>query len=130
MRLWHDDIRTPPDDSWTWARTNAQAIKLLRENEVTEASLDHDLGLDHLDPSEYYSPDILRGDGFLTGEHLVIEMVHLDLIPPVVRVHSWNPVGAMRMVSRLRAAGCKAFAEPFEESWRDPDTDTKGNPND
>ena len=28
MKLWVDDIRRPPDASWAWARTNAEAIEI------------------------------------------------------------------------------------------------------
>src|SRR5439155_2676500 len=46
MKVWLDDRRSPyPDpDSWTWVRTPAEAIELLKTGEVTEISLDHDLG--------------------------------------------------------------------------------------
>src|SRR5438309_1594271 len=44
MKLWLDDIRPTPDDTWTWAKTVPEAIDLLKTGEVTYASLDHDLG--------------------------------------------------------------------------------------
>lgn len=44
-RLWLDDIRTPPDDTWTWIKSVAQAKIALLEGQVENASLDHDLGL-------------------------------------------------------------------------------------
>jgi hypothetical protein len=44
IRLWHDDVRPPPDDSWTWARTNDAAKAVLEAHPVCEISLDHDLG--------------------------------------------------------------------------------------
>lgn len=50
MKLWVDDLREPPE-SWTWAKTSAEAINLLvqageRGHVVEEISLDHDLGGD------------------------------------------------------------------------------------
>lgn len=47
MRLWVDDLREPPE-GWYWAKTSEHAIEILilgRHN-VTEMSLDHDLGGD------------------------------------------------------------------------------------
>lgn len=107
MKIWHDDIREPPEPGWTWVRTNKQAIRFLLECElrgieVTEMSLDHDLGLHESDPSEQatwmlagHSPD---GDGV----DLVQAMCSLRLVPPKVTVHSWNPDGAARMVGMLQ----------------------------
>ena len=52
MKLWFDDIRRPPDDTWLWARTIEEAKLLVQTNEIDEASLDHDLGLHEYDPDE------------------------------------------------------------------------------
>ena len=100
MKLWHDDIRSPPDDSWLWARTNEEAIKILQENDIELASLDHDLGLESLDP---YAKDawLLKGQGEKTGVDLVKWMVENNRVPPEVIIHSWNTPGAHRMASIL-----------------------------
>ncbi len=44
MKLWLDDVRTPPDQSWTWVRSVSAAIGVMETGTVAEASLDHDLG--------------------------------------------------------------------------------------
>ena len=44
MRVWLDDLRDAPP-GWVRVRTPQQAIGLLETGEVTEISLDHDLGL-------------------------------------------------------------------------------------
>jgi hypothetical protein len=46
MKSWLDDIRTPPDESWTWVKAVAEAVGFMEAERVTEASLDHDLGMD------------------------------------------------------------------------------------
>lgn len=51
-RLWLDDIRRPPDDSWIWARTLEEARQVMLTCDIKEASLDHDLGLHEYDPDE------------------------------------------------------------------------------
>jgi len=86
MKLWVDDLRTPPA-GWTWAKTSAEAISLLRRNDVSALSLDHDLG----------------GDD--TTRPVVLWMCENDVWPPDIRVHSANPVGVewlTGMVNRYR----------------------------
>jgi hypothetical protein len=87
MKLWHDDIRRPPDESWTVARTNAEALTLLAENDVTEASFDYQLA-----PGE-------------DGLELAKAMAVRELVPPRVNCHSWSPGGASAMAEVFRDAG-------------------------
>lgn len=90
MKIWVDDIRTPPDDTWFWAKTSQDAIqeliisKMMFEGKlggvcsmgfITLMSLDHDLG----------------GDD--TTRPIVLWMCENDFWPVEVRVHSANPVG-------------------------------------
>lgn len=88
MKLWHDDMRTPPDDTWTVARTNAEAINLLARGDVSEASLDYQLA---------WGED---------GLELAKAMAEAALVPPKVTCHSLSPMGAEQMAEVLRAAGC------------------------
>ena len=76
MKLWVDDLRDAPDDSWTVARTSAEAIELLvkRGHECLEVSLDHDLG----------------GDD--TTRPVVLWMCE-NVYPRDIHVHTANPVG-------------------------------------
>ena len=43
MKLWLDDVRTPPDETWLKARTVDAAIAMMKTGRMSEASLDHDL---------------------------------------------------------------------------------------
>lgn len=45
MKLWVDDIRSAPDESWTVARTVGAAISALARfgDDLEEVSLDHDI---------------------------------------------------------------------------------------
>lgn len=45
MRLYLDDVRDPPSDGWTIARTAEQARAIMLAGPVAFASLDHDLGI-------------------------------------------------------------------------------------
>jgi hypothetical protein len=105
VKIWHDDIRPAPDDSWTWARTNQEAVHMLLQAqvqgiEVTEMSLDHDLGCDQIEPGP--NTHLLAGkspEG--DGVDLVVALLALRLVPPKVTIHSWNPDGSARMAGML-----------------------------
>lgn len=76
MKLFVDDLRDPPDDTWTVARTSAEGLEVIRSGvQVDELSLDHDLG------------------GEDTSRPIVLWMAEHGGWPATVRVHSANPVG-------------------------------------
>jgi hypothetical protein len=111
IRLWHDDVRQPPDgDDWVWAKTNAEAMWYLAAGGIVEASLDHDLGaIPTGDPQDVY----LKGDAEETGLDLVRWMVENGRVPATVRIHSWNPDGAMAMARTLDDAGYPVLIDPY-----------------
>ena len=75
MRLWLDDLRDPPDATWTRVTTVADAQAALERGDVRDASLDNDLG-----------------DGELEGRRLVFWMCENDTWPSEsLAVHSANP---------------------------------------
>jgi hypothetical protein len=94
MRLWLDDRRPPPDESWVWVKTADEAIQLLALGNVAEASLDHDLG-------------VVRDDSEATGYDVLAwleERVALDgFVPPLLNVHSANPPARRRMEHAIAA---------------------------
>ena len=119
-KLWVDDIRRPPDDTWDWARTNAAARGLMMTKAYDEASLDHDMGLDGHDPDGPDADRLYSLSGRLAdnGEDLAKWMAkHPDLIPPKIRIHSYNPVGARRMRDLLKPHA-QVVIDPFDEKWR------------
>lgn len=86
MKIWVDDIRTPPDDTWEWFKTSQEVINEFENAKWYNAvhgnkigydimSLDHDLG----------------GDD--TSRRIVLWMCENEFWPDEVRVHSANPVG-------------------------------------
>jgi hypothetical protein len=111
MKLWHDDIRRPPDETWTWARTNDEAKLLLLNHEVEEASLDHDLGLHGHDP-DVLDADLYAAPQTEDGYELVAWMIENGKVPPRIRIHSWNPPGAKRMAQALGGL-CECVVRPF-----------------
>ena len=83
MKIWVDDRRPPPDRSWDWVKTSADALTILNNLkysykewiEFSTWSLDHDLG----------------GDD--TTRPIVLWFCENDIWPNEVRVHTANPVG-------------------------------------
>jgi hypothetical protein len=88
MKLWLDDVRPAPA-GWTAVHSVNEAIARLQWGDVTECSLDHDLG-------------VYAGEGG-DGIHVLDWMAEHGIWPPDgVSVHSANPVGRDRMMATLR----------------------------
>lgn len=75
MKLWVDDMRPPPDETWHWETNSADALRCLQDACVSEISLDHDLG------------------GIDTTRPLVTWMAMENHWPKMIYVHTANPVG-------------------------------------
>lgn len=110
MKLWVDDIRDAPDDSWTEVRKVEPAVALLAKFPMTEISLDHDIEYRPSDetfkPLAYYIGLLLSGDD-LNGQRYA--RGHL----PKITIHSDNPVGAKEMIAILNDYGITAKWEPY-----------------
>lgn len=81
MKLWIDDVRAPPDSSWTWAKDSTDALALLQANldSMEAISFDHDLG----------GEDTSRAVAAFLEEHAFYK----GKLPIGTRIHSANPVG-------------------------------------
>lgn len=80
LKLWIDDLREAPDDTWDTVTTSEAAIALMRELRVysirfEKVSFDHDLG----------------GDD--TTRPVVMWMIENDVRFDNYAIHSANPVG-------------------------------------
>jgi len=84
MKLWLDDMRPAPDDSWLRVTTALDAIKLLTRLEFIEVSLDHDLGLE---PQTGY--DVLTWIEKCIVEREVFGILKPKI--PILKVHTANP---------------------------------------
>jgi hypothetical protein len=116
-RLWHDDIRRPPDDSWRWARTNAEAMEILRAGGVTEISIDHDLGLEDADPDEDGAYRRVGSSPNGTGVDLARWMCEHGLVPANVSVHSWSREGADAIVAVFKESGIEVTLVPYRHRY-------------
>jgi len=87
MKIWLDDIRCPPDETWAWAYSYDDFRALLsmakRRNMMIEViSFDHDLG------------ELSRGlDGYDCIK-LCASADFCEQYPQRIEIHSANPVGA------------------------------------
>lgn len=93
IKIWVDDLRPAPDDSWTAVTTPSAAIALLETGEVEVISFDHDLGFD--------------GEKELTGYQVLLwieeAVVLRQFKAPEMRVHSANPPGHERLLRGIEA---------------------------
>jgi hypothetical protein len=97
MKLWLDDLRDPPDKTWTWVKTVDGAIDLMQTGEVVEASLDHDLGEGE------------DGTPLPEGRRLIYWMAENACWPSeTIAIHSANVVGIDYMLGMIERYG------PFE----------------
>lgn len=86
MKVWLDDIREAPE-GWVRATTALEAVTLLREKEVTEISLDHDLG--KVDPLR-----TIYASGYDVAKFIERQVYDSKAyVPPKVHIHTDNPVG-------------------------------------
>lgn len=103
MKIWLDDKRDAPDDSWIILRTgNALAGMLMaHDGDVEEVSFDHDLGHFEYDPE--------RGETIeLTGYTWLCQIEHdvaqgLIKHPPKLSVHSANAGIYIKMMQTIES---------------------------
>jgi len=91
-KLWLDDLRTPPDDSWRWCRSAEEAYLRIRVHGIPNViSLDHDLGENQ--PS-----------GLDVAKYIIFQdMLRVHKMPDDFQfhVHSANPCGRDNIQSLL-----------------------------
>jgi hypothetical protein len=90
IRVFLDDERIPPE-GWTLVRWPDEAIALLKQGDVEEISLDHDLGDDD------------RGTGYDVVLWIERAVAQDGFNPPTMRVHSANSSARAKMESGIQA---------------------------
>ncbi len=101
MKLFIDDIRLAPDDTWTVARTITQAIRLLHTQKFEEISLDHDID-NHPDET------------FMAVAMYIVERYSNNAAEwrPRIIIHTGNPVGSEKMYAVFKDVGITALCIP------------------
>jgi hypothetical protein len=89
MKIWLDDLRDPPDDSWQVARDYDQFVNLCWAAKQAHypldlVSFDHDLGED-------------SADGYSCIKILALPEF-CEIYPLNIEVHSANPVGRENII--------------------------------
>jgi len=95
MRVFLDDERPTPE-GWVHARWPEDAIEFLETGEVTEISLDHDLGDDE------------HGTGYDVLLWIEEQVATQGFVPPACHVHSANSSARSRMEQAI--ASIERFA--------------------
>jgi hypothetical protein len=91
MKIYLDDERPTPNDNWTRCYWPDEVIELLKVNDVTELSLDHDLGND------------ARGTGYDVLLWIEERVSTTEYVPPKrIRIHSANAAAVQKMKAALR----------------------------
>ena len=90
MKVFLDDERETPE-GWQRVYWPDEAIELLKSDQVTEISLDHDLGDDE------------RGTGYDVVTWIEEAVALEGFVPPIIRVHSANSSARMKMEAGIRA---------------------------
>ncbi len=127
LKLWLDDVRQPPDNSWVWRDTFLDAERWLEDckkhgTTIDIAQLDHDLGgtaFNHCFECQVGKNEeermqlILHGcEHEKTGRHIVEWMEKNDFWPKQIVIHSWNFEGAERMAS-IAVKHTETWIQPF-----------------
>jgi hypothetical protein len=114
-KLWVDDTRRPPDDSWDWARDVREAKRLTKKNSYKHMSLDHDLGILQYEGKVVTNPDALSGGDFAIWLH-----EHRKHMPKSVNIHSHNGRGADLMkdiLDKHTKVTTDRAPDDLEEDW-------------
>lgn len=107
MKVWIDDIRDAPDDSWTEVRKVQPAIEFISRYwvEIDEISFDHDI--ENRPDDETFRPIAhyvgVRYEG----------MRNRGKPCPKLTIHSINPTGAIHIQDILSRYGLKSERKPY-----------------
>lgn len=99
MKLWIDDIRNAPDESWTVARTVTSAIKAIDMfgDSITEISFDHDISYQiELNgvSRPFPSPETFQASALYAYKYY--EQYNREY-KPLIKIHTANPAGAKEL---------------------------------
>lgn len=92
IKIFLDDIRIPLDDQWIIIKSYYDFIDYIPKidfQEISEISLDHDLGDDKSEKER---------TGFDVAKWLVDYCIDNDYIMPQIKVHSSNTVGSDNII--------------------------------
>jgi len=106
LKLYVDDLRKVPDNTWTLARTNTEAIRLLATLHVEEISIDHDICIPRV---EFVKEEVRKR--LAIGEETFEPVVYYIVLmkpedrPKKITIHSSNYPASLRMQGILSDVG-------------------------
>lgn len=109
VKVWVDDLRTPPDESWLWFKDSASTLRWMEDRAANGEGIGYTLSLDH----------DLGGDD--TTRPIVRWMCENEVWASDIRVHSANPVGRTwleGMCQRYAPEGTTVRGLTFSERMR------------
>ncbi len=104
-KLWVDDIRTPPDETWIWVKKVEEAIKAIHMFLPTVISLDHDI------------EDRPADETFKPIAYYISALGYYKKLPEDklrITIHSSNSVGAEQMYKTLKDSGINSEIIPYQ----------------
>lgn len=112
LKLWIDDIRDAPDDSWTEVRKVEAAINAIAHFDFDIINLDHDI--ENRPSDETFKPVA----HFIGQRYVALNnpdtVLETNSWKPKITVHSDNPVGAKEIQMILKDYGITDVPwEPF-----------------
>jgi len=113
MKLWVDDIRNAPDDTWTVARTVLSAIRAISKFDFAEISLDHDIS--HQVAVGALSRPYPCEETFESVAHYIVAVYGYapGAKRPKIIVHSSNVVGSEKIMDILKHADLEIEYKPM-----------------
>lgn len=114
IKLFIDDLRCVPDNTWTLARTNTEAIRLLATGYIDEISIDHDICVVNFGQiSVPLRRRLSIGEETFEPIAYYIAAMKPEDRPKKITIHSANYSASLRMIGILYDAGVEA---KYEES--------------
>jgi hypothetical protein len=105
FRIFVDDIRIPLDEEWIIIKSYSDFIYFINNNDfnsIKEISLDHDLGLNEDEEKT----------GYDIAKWLIEYSIDNNIILPLIKVHSANPVGSNNIISLINRYLISLYLEP------------------
>lgn len=119
MKIFVDDIRQPPDKTWTLCRTIGEAVRLIVNfsSAITDISLDHDISYDVRIEGVYRpfpSPETYQPLAYVIGLVYYGE----ERVQPNITIHSANPTGSIEMQMIMESYMIKSLLVPMGQAHK------------
>ena len=109
MKLFVDDIRNAPDDTWVLARTIKAALSAIDRFEFDTVSLDHDIS-HQVTVGAVSRPYPCEETFSVVATYLgVLRRTYPERVVPEIIIHTANPVGA-----NIMAKICERYVLPYK----------------